>query len=278
MYVVATPIGNLADLSIRSLTVLSLADCIAAEDTRVTGQLLHLLGLHKPLLACDAHREADAAQSILARLQAGERVALVSDAGTPGVSDPGSRVVTAAQEAGFRVVPIPGASSVTAALSASGMSQGAFAFAGFAPPKGAERARFFMTLAQAAVPTVLFESPHRIKDCFTQLAAALAERPVMAARELTKQFEEIATMPANALPAWLAADAMREKGEYVLVVAAGMQVQSAAASLLSETELLTRLLAHMSVKEAARLAADISGASKNALYARALEIKGQDPG
>lgn len=273
LYVVATPIGNLADVSIRCLAVLSLVDCVAAEDTRVAGQLLRLLGLQKPLLACDSHREAQAAQGILNRLQTGDRVALISDAGTPAVSDPGSLVVAAVRAAGFEVVPIPGACSVTAALSASGIGQGAFTFAGFAPNKGADRSRFFAELRDATLPTVLFEAPHRIGDCMNQLAKVLDQRPVTVARELTKQFEQIITLPANQLPAWLAADPMREKGEFVLVVSAGHTTTPACTNLLPVEELLRRLLPYMSVKEAARLVADITGASKNELYAMALEIK-----
>lgn len=277
LYVVATPIGNLADVSIRCLAVLSLVDCVAAEDTRVAGQLLRLLGLQKPLLACDSHREAQAAQGILTRLQTGDRVALISDAGTPAVSDPGSLVVAAVRAAGFEVVPIPGACSVTAALSASGIGQGAFTFAGFAPNKGADRSRFFTALRDATVTTVFFEAPHRISDCMNQLAKVLEQRSVTVARELTKQFEQIVTLSANQLPAWLSADTMREKGEFVLVVGAGAVRVAANGSLLPIDDLLIRLLEHMGTKEVARLAADISGVSKKELYDRALELKAMLP-
>ena len=273
LYVVATPIGNLADVSLRCLTVLSLVDCVAAEDTRVTGQLLRLLGLQKSLIACDAYREAQAAENIMTRLRAGERVALLSDAGTPAVCDPGSFVVAAVRRAGFKVVPLPGACSISTALSASGIGQGGFIFTGFAPNKGADRNRFFASLRNALLPTVFFEAPHRIEDCMQQLATVLEQRVVMVARELTKQFEQIVTLEANKLPAWLQEDAARKKGEFVLMVSAGEAACSNSPSLLSSEDLLHRLLPYMGVKEAARLVADITGESKNALYMQALELK-----
>jgi len=273
LYVVATPIGNLADVSLRCLTVLSLVDYVAAEDTRVTGQLLRLLGLQKSLIACDSYRETQAAESIITRLKAGERVALLSDAGTPAVCDPGSVVVAAVQFAGFKVVPLPGACSISTALSASGIGQGGFIFAGFAPNKGADRNRFFASLRDATLPTVFFEAPHRIEDCMKQLATALEQRLVSVARELTKQFEQIVTLEANKLPGWLQEDPARQKGEFVLIASAAEATSSNSRSLLSSEDLLQRLLPYMSVKDAARLVADITGDSKNALYMRALELK-----
>lgn len=273
LYVVATPIGNVADLTLRSLTFLQLADTIAAEDTRVAGQLLARLGLKKPLVACDAHREAQVIPQVLARLAAGERVAYVSDAGTPAISDPGARLVDAARAAGHRVIPLPGASSVAAAVSASGLVDGPFRFAGFAPSKGAERERFFAALLGATEAQVFFEAPHRMTDCAAQLAAASARR-VSVCRELTKQFEQIETVRADALPAWVAAGAHHAQGEFVLVLGPQAQEADAARTLRMDTDtLLARLVPFMPVKEAARLAAELTGEPRNALYERALALR-----
>jgi 16S rRNA (cytidine1402-2'-O)-methyltransferase len=271
LYVVATPIGNLADLTLRAVHLLALADAVACEDTRVGGALLQHLGLHKPLLALHQHNEAAAAGAVLGRLAAGERVALVSDAGTPAVSDPGARVVAAAAAAGHRVVPLPGPSSALAALSVAGDTGGTgFAFHGFLPARGRARDAALAALAMAPATQVLFEAPHRIEA----LAQALAGcgRTLTVGRELTKQFETVATMPAAELPAWLAADAHRRRGEFVLVLHA---MPAAAASELSEAALhtLAVLQRELPLKQAVALAAEITGAPRNDLYARALAAK-----
>jgi 16S rRNA (cytidine1402-2'-O)-methyltransferase len=277
LYVVATPIGNLADFSLRAIHVLSLVDAVACEDTRVTGGLLRHLGLDKPLIAVHEHNERTAGERVLARLAAGERVAYVSDAGTPAVSDPGAVLVTQAREAGHRVLPIPGASSVVVALSAAGAEAGggAFQFAGFLPAKGAERLAALDAALAQAMPCVLFEAPHRIGALFSQLAERAPDRRVTVCRELTKQFEQIETMVAEALPSWLAAEPVREKGEFVLVLHAAPAVPAGEASELGKAaeRTLQVLLRELPLKQAVALAAELSGAPRNALYARALALK-----
>jgi 16S rRNA (cytidine1402-2'-O)-methyltransferase len=276
LYVVATPIGNLADFSLRAIHTLALADAVACEDTRVSGGLLRHLGLDKPLIALHEHNEREAADKVLARLAAGERVAYVSDAGTPAISDPGAVLVAMAQAAGHRVLPIPGASSVVAALSAAGHAPGApgFHFAGFLPAKGAERvAALDQALAQPCA-CVLFEAPHRLDALFSALAERATARRVTVCRELTKQFEQIETMPAAALPGWLAADPVRAKGEFVLVLHADDTAPAGDDGLPAEAERALRvLLRELPLKQAVALAAEISSAPRNTLYAQALAWK-----
>ncbi len=273
LYVVATPIGNLADLTLRAVHVLALVDAVACEDTRVSAGLLRHLGLDKPLLALHEHNEAQAAQAVLARLAQGERVAYVSDAGTPAVSDPGARLVAAVRAAGHRVLPLPGASSVTVALSAAGDALGAgFRFVGFLPAKAGERVARLRELAQRPETTVLFEAPHRIAALVAALAEQMPARPVTLCRELTKQFESIDTQPAAALPAWLAADANRARGEFVLVLHAQPADGDAEAEAATD-HLLRTLLAALPLKQAVALTAEASGAPRNALYQRALALK-----
>ena len=270
LYVVATPIGNLADITLRALHLLALADAIACEDTRHTGQLLRAYGIDgKPLVALHEHNEAEAAQGVIARLQSGQRVAYVSDAGTPAVSDPGARLVAACAAASLRVVPLPGASSVTTAISAAGMgADGQFLFHGFLPAKTGERQSAVQALAAEPRAVVLLEAPHRIAALADALAT-LGERPVTVARELTKQFEQIATTTCAALPAWLAQDAQRQRGEFALV----LHPQEMHATAHDSERLLRLLLAELPLKSAVRLAADITGAPRNALYERALALK-----
>jgi 16S rRNA (cytidine1402-2'-O)-methyltransferase len=273
LYVVATPIGNLADISLRALHVLQLVDAIACEDTRHTQTLLRQYGVgDKALLALHQHNEAQAAITVIDRLRRGERVAYVSDAGTPAVSDPGARLVAATQAAGLRVMPLPGPSSVTAALSVAGLVGGehssAFVFAGFLPSKAGERERAVQRLLGEPRATVILEAPHRI-EALARALAALAGRPVTVGRELTKQFEEIATLEAQALPAWLAASVQRTKGEFVLILHPVADVPPAQDS----TRLLQILMAELPLKTAVKLAADISGLAKNELYDAALKLK-----
>ena len=271
LYMVATPIGNLADISLRALHTLALADCIACEDTRHTGQLLHAFGLHKPLLAAHEHNEQEAASAIIAKLQAGQRVAYVSDAGTPGVSDPGSVLAARAQAAGLRVMPIPGASSVTALLSAAGALQmNAWRFIGFLSPKATERAAQVQALAGEAEALVLLEAPHRIAALLKDLAL-LGDRPLTLGRELTKQFEEIATMPCVAAAAWLAAKKERSQGEFALLLHPAAQTGDAGQA--EGQRVLQLLLAELPTKTAVKLAAEITGAPRNALYDWALQLK-----
>lgn len=276
LYVVATPIGNLADITLRALHLLASVDAIACEDTRHTQTLLRALGIDRPaggLVALHQHNEAEAAQQLVRRLAAGERVAYVSDAGTPAVSDPGARLVAAVRDAGHRVVPLPGASSVTAALSVAGAGSesGGFVFAGFLPAKAGERTAAVQSLAMEPRAVVLLEAPHRIAD-FAAAIQALGERPLTVGRELTKQFEQVATLPSRALPAWLAADPQRMRGEFALVLHAW---PSARASDSGEALLALLLEEELPVKAAVRIAAQASGASRNALYEAALRLRGE---
>jgi 16S rRNA (cytidine1402-2'-O)-methyltransferase len=276
LYVVATPIGNLADITLRAVHVLGLVDAVACEDTRVGAQLLRHLGWHKPLLALHAHNEHEAAQAVLQRLAAGESVAFISDAGTPAVSDPGAVLVAAVAAAGHPVVPLPGPSSAVAALSAAGDTAAAgFVFVGFLPAKGGERAAALAAVAAEQRTQVLFEAPHRIAALLAALAGASPARRLTITRELTKQFETVTTLAAGEAPAWLAADANRERGEFVLVLHA-LPAAAAAADELPASALhaLRVLQRELPLKQAVALAAEISGASRNTLYARALQDKG----
>ena len=285
LYVVATPIGNLADISLRALHVLQLADTVACEDTRHTQQMLRSYGIEKhghQLLAVHQHNEAEAAQTVLQRLHQGERVAYASDAGTPGISDPGARLVAAVGAAGLRCIPLPGASSVTALLSVTGLvpvsgsagdgGHGGFEFAGFLPSRAQERALALQALQTTRHAVVLLEAPHRM-EATAQALAALGERRVTLGRELTKQFEQVTTLPAQELPQWFAADAHRLRGEFALVVH-----PAAAQATAGEqgAHVLRLLLPELPLKTAARLAAEITGASRNDLYALGLKMKKDD--
>lgn len=274
LYVVATPIGNLADITLRALHVLQLVDAVACEDTRHTAALLRHYGIERPLLAVHEHNEREAAQRVVERLAAGERVAYVSDAGTPAVSDPGARLVAAVQQAGHAVVPVPGASSATAALSAAGDVQpGGFRFVGFLPTKARELEQAVQDLARRPEAQVLFEAPHRIEALAAALAQAAGARRLTVCRELTKQFETIATMTAAELPAWLGTDANRRKGEFVLVLHG--QAQAADDALARAEPALRALMEALPLKQAVALAAQLTGAPRNPLYERALQLKGE---
>ncbi|HEY3635007.1 MAG TPA: 16S rRNA (cytidine(1402)-2'-O)-methyltransferase [Caldimonas sp.] len=273
LYVVATPIGNLADLTLRALHVLALVDAVACEDTRHSAALLRHFAITKPLIAVHEHNERSAAGGVLARLARGERVAYVSDAGTPAVSDPGAELVAAVRAAGLRVVPIPGASSALAALSAAGdAGADAFAVVGFLPARGSERTRAVDVLARERATQVVFEAPHRIESLAAALASTCPDRPLTLCRELTKQFETIVTMAARALPPWLAADANRARGEFVLVLHA-IGASDAALAETAHDAVLMPLLTALPLKQAVALAGEITGAARNALYARALALK-----
>lgn len=277
LYVVATPIGNLADITLRALHVLGLVDAIACEDTRHTGSLLQAYGLQRPLLALHQHNEAEAALGVIERLQRGERIAYVSDAGTPGISDPGARLCAAVQAAGLRCLPLPGASSVTTLLSVAGLAaaetDAAFEFTGFLPPKGAARAQALRRLAQQPHACVLLEAPHRIQALARDLGA-LGERPITVGRELTKQFEQIVTLRCDALQDWLAADPAHARGEFALALHPLARTATSADGPDAEAlRVLQLLMAELPLKGAARLAAEITGASKNALYQAGLAIK-----
>ena len=269
LYVVATPIGNLADISLRALHVLQLANVIACEDTRHSQGLLRQYGIEKILLAVHEHNEAEAAIGIIERLQRGERVAYISDAGTPAVSDPGARLVAAVRNAGLAIMPLPGASSVTTALSAAGISgDSGFIFSGFLPSKAGERDQAIALLQSESRAVVILEAPHRI-EALAQAMAALGERSVTVGRELTKQFEEIATVAATRFSSWLAASPQRTRGEFVLVLHPAPQ----ALPRDDGVRVLQLLLDQLPLKTAVKLAADITGAPRNDLYDAALKLK-----
>ncbi len=275
LYVVATPIGNLADLTLRAIHVLAIVDAVACEDTRVSGSLLRHLGLDKPLIALHQHNESQAATLVLQRLALGQRVAYVSDAGTPAVSDPGAALVAQVAAAGCRVLPIPGASSALAALSVAGDARSnGFEFLGFLPARGAERAAALQRLGQGTAAQLLFEAPHRIESLAGELAELAPQRRLTLCRELTKQFETVATMPAADLPGWLAADAHRLRGEFVLVLHAPEPAAVPAAGLPSAAlHMLDVLLRELPLKQAVALSAELSAAPRNALYQAALQRK-----
>lgn len=277
LYLIATPIGNLADITLRAVQALTLADVVACEDTRVTGGFLRHLGMDKRLLPLHQHNEVGGAQALIALMQAGQRVAYVSDAGTPAVSDPGAHLVQAVQAAGLTVVPLPGASSVTTAMSVAGdtVAQG-FRFLGFLPAKGTARQAQLREVLGQSHSVVLFEAPHRIDALARDLVEVLPHGRLTLCRELTKQFEEIATLPVADFPAWLTAEAHRQRGEFVIVVHA--QPEEAAETLLTPAQatLLQALVQHLPVKQAAGLLADVTGLPRKALYEQALTYRQAD--
>ena len=274
LYVVATPIGNLADISLRALHVLSRADVVACEDTRHTQQMLRAYGLDRPgsqLLAVHQHNEAEASEAVIALLAQGQRVVYVSDAGTPAISDPGARLVAAVRQAQFRVLPLPGASSVTTALSASGMTgEQGFVFVGFLPSKAGERQQAVHALSQESRAVVLLEAPHRI-EAVAEALAVLGARRITVGRELTKQYEQIETLAAQDLPDWLSAKPERQRGEFVLVLHDAPVADASGEGL----RVLQLLLPELPLKTAVKLAAEITGESKNGLYEQALALKNQ---
>jgi 16S rRNA (cytidine1402-2'-O)-methyltransferase len=276
LYLVATPIGNLADLSLRAIHALSLVDALACEDTRQGGSLLRHLGLHKPLVAVHQHNEREGSAAVITRLAAGERVAYASDAGTPAISDPGAVLVQEVVAAGYRVLPLPGPSSAVTALSVAGDTAAtSFAFAGFLPTKSGERRTALQgVLAIEGQSQVVFEAPHRIVELIAVLAELAPARRVTVCRELTKQFESIHTAEAATLPAWLAADAQRQRGEFVLVLHAKAPQAAADDDLPAEAlRVLALLAAELPLKQAVALAAQISGAPRNRLYEAGLKLK-----
>ncbi|HEX7644112.1 MAG TPA: 16S rRNA (cytidine(1402)-2'-O)-methyltransferase [Burkholderiaceae bacterium] len=275
LYVVATPIGNIGDISLRALQVLALADAVACEDTRNTAQLLARYGMVKPLIAAHQHNEREAAEKLVARLQAGERIALVSDAGTPGISDPGAKIVDAVRAASLRVTALPGASAAVTALSASGLLHDRFHFVGFLPAKPKQRETALAALRNMPATLVFYEAPHRIEETVASLAACFeATRLIVFARELSKLFEEIHRCTLAEAQAWLAADTHRHKGEYVILI--GGAAENLDADKAEADRVLAILLESCPVKQAAVLAAQITGQKKNALYERALQLSKSD--
>jgi 16S rRNA (cytidine1402-2'-O)-methyltransferase len=271
LYVLATPIGNAGDITLRGIHVLSLVDAIACEDTRNTVHLLTRYGVSKPLIAAHQHNEREVADQLIRRLQSGERIALVSDAGTPAVSDPGARIIDAVRQAGLRVMPIPGASAAMAALSASGLVNDRFYFIGFLPAKAKQRETELTALRSVTATLVLYEAPHRVEETLDALIQVFEPaRRIVFARELTKLFEEIHRCPLSEAKAWLQARAERQKGEFVLLVEGAPQTDEESAEA---TRILRILLEACPVSQAAALTAKITGQKKNALYQQALEMQ-----
>ena len=265
LHVVATPIGNLGDLSPRALETLKRVDAICAEDTRHTRQLLAHFGLERPLLALHEHNEGDAAAPLVARLLAGDSLALVSDAGTPLVSDPGFRLVRAARAAGVRVSPVPGPSALVAALSAAGLPSDRFVFEGFLPAKAKARREHLQALAAEPRTMIFYESSHRIEDTLADMAMAFGDdRPAVVARELTKLFETVLDGGLAGLVRRVREDANQRKGEFVVLVQGAPEAVDA--KVAEGRRLYARLCEHLPPSTAAKLAADLSGAPRKALY------------
>ena len=278
LYVVATPLGNLRDVTLRALDVLGSVDRIGAEDTRVTATLLAHLGIATRPFAVHAHNEAARAAEIVGALARGESVALVSDAGTPGVSDPGARIVRAALDAGFPVVPIAGPSAVAAAVSAAGLDATRFAFVGFLPVQAKARRELLASLATLPLALVVFEAPHRVRASVAALAQALdPDRDLVVARELTKMHESIARVRLGDADAWFDADANRVRGEFVLIVDAPKRAAATDAASPEALAWLDALAAELSPSRAAKIVAERTGAPRDALYARALARKDRQP-
>ncbi len=276
LYVVATPIGNLRDISLRALDILMSVNAIAAEDTRNTAHLLTHYGIApQRLMALHQHNERVAAEKIIALLAQGQSVALVSDAGTPAVSDPGALLVGIVRAAGYRVIPVPGANAGLSALSAAGLPAPHFLFYGFLPNKSPARCRELQSLAALPYTLIFYEAPHRILECVVDLQIVFgADRQIVFGREITKLFECIhRCLLADAMD-WLNADANNQRGEFVLLVTGAVEKQD---GLDAEAErILTLLLRNLPLKQAVQLAVQVTGIGRNELYQRALKLKGQE--
>jgi 16S rRNA (cytidine1402-2'-O)-methyltransferase len=271
LFVVATPIGNLEDLTPRARQTLAEVSLIAAEDTRHTGRLLMHIGCKTRLIALHDHNEEKAVHGLIETLQGGDNVALVSDAGTPLVSDPGFRLVRAAHENGIEVSPIPGASAVTAALSAAGIPTDRFCFEGFAPAKHAARVVWLESLAAERRTLIIYESVHRIADCLVDMVAVFgADRRAFIGRELTKMHEQCVQESLAELQRQIDDKTIVRKGEFVIVIAGSNEEQE---SPLEVDRLLTALAAHLSAKDAAKVASEATGLKRNALYERLLQLR-----
>ena len=272
LYVVATPIGNLADITLRALAVLQNADLICAEDTRVTARLLSAYGIQGRLVSVREHNERQMADKIIAHLSDGLTVAQVSDAGTPAVCDPGAKLAERVREAGFRVVPVVGASAVMGALSAAGITESDFYFNGFLPPKSGERQKLLAKWAQADFPVVMFETPHRIEAALSDMAALFPERRLTLAREITKTFETFLSGTVSEIQTALQADNDQIRGEMVLILHSSRREKHNGLPEAAQ-HIMNILAAELPTKQAAELAAKITGESKKALYDLALARK-----
>lgn len=273
LYVVATPIGNLADLSVRAQEILRSVDWVAAEDTRHSGQLLKHINSQAKLVPLHEHNEQQASPGLIVALQAGKHIALISDAGTPAISDPGALLVAQAHAAGVRVEPIPGANAAVCALSAAGLINPGWLFYGFLPARDAARQTVLEQLVDLPWPLVFYEAPHRILASVAALHAVLGERRLLVARELTKRYESIHALPLSEAVAWLSADAQRQKGEFVLVVSPAPPV------IKQETDELRRILSvlmeELPLRQAVHLATRLTGIKKNLCYDLALQLKAE---
>ena len=268
--------GNLGDISQRALDILKTVDVIACEDTRHTSRLLQHYGIKSKLLALHEHNELEAAQKLVNLVGEGKTVALVTDAGTPAVSDPGARAVAVVRAAGVKVVPVPGPNAAIAALSASGAVEPHFLFYGFLPPKSGARCKAIADLKAHPYALVFYEAPHRIVETINDLAAVLEpHRTLVIARELTKLFESIVSLPLAEAPAWLAGDDNRQRGEFVLIVSAAPVAEGVS---VESMRILQLLLNELPLKQAVKLATEISGESKNVLYEQALLLKKETSG
>lgn len=273
LYVVATPIGNLADMTPHAVECLKTVDAIACEDTRTSSTLLRHFGIATPTLAYHDHNADSQTERLITRLQNGEHIALISDAGTPLISDPGYRLVKACHQAGIRVSPVVGACAAIAALSVAGLPSDKFYFYGFLPAKSGARQQALQELRTMPATLIFYEAPHRIAECVADMVAVLGDtRAVTLCREISKTFETIHHTDLAGLVEFIAGDSNQTRGEMVLVVA-GANLADADQTENAHDELLTRLLADLSVKKAAQLAADLTGAKKNALYQRALLLQ-----
>lgn len=273
LYVVATPIGNLSDISARAVEILKQVDLIACEDTRHSVRLLNHLGINKPLLSYHDHNESEQTRNLIGKLQEGVRVALISDAGTPLISDPGYQLVHQAHENDIKVIPLPGPCALIAALSASGLPSDRFVFEGFLPAKHQGRIECFEKLKHETRTLIFYESTHRIMASLEDMMAVFGSgRQVVIARELTKAFETLKGAPLSELVEWVNEDANQRKGEVVLLVR-GAETQASNEACVETEKVLAVLLEELPVKQAAQLAAKITGGKKNALYQMALEMK-----
>lgn len=272
LFVVATPIGNLGDMVPRAVETLQTVDLIACEDTRHSAHLLQHFGIKTPCVAYHDHSDQQRLQQLLDRLTSGQSIALISDAGTPLISDPGYALVKAVREAGFRVVPIPGASAVIAALSASGLASDSFIFEGFLPAKQQARIHHLQTLEQENRTLIFYEAPHRILDCLADMQRVFGpDRYAVIARELSKTFETIQGAPLAELHNWVASDSNQQRGEIVLLVEGSSKIASTEINA-EQIRIMKILLEDLPVKQAAALGAKITGLKKNFLYQWALEI------
>ncbi|MCU4483675.1 16S rRNA (cytidine(1402)-2'-O)-methyltransferase [Acinetobacter ursingii] len=271
LFVVATPIGHLDDMTFRAIDILKSVSIVAAEDTRQSAQLFKHYNISTPLTACHDHNESNKIEQLIETLQSGKNVALISDAGTPLISDPGFKLVRAAQEHGIRVTPVPGACAAIAALSAVGLPSDRFSFEGFLSSKSSQRINQLEKLKDETQTLIFYEAPHRILDCVKDMAAIFGEdRPVGFAREITKTFETIKKMTLKELVTFIEKDHHQQKGEIVLVVGGNPEHKDLDQKKMDQ--LLTRLLQDLSVKAASQLAADLTGVKKKVTYQRALEL------